>query len=113
MTDESKFPSSVRIRVMGQSVGVFELPDDSADHRGVLSWHSQLRDRKLREAGSYGYLVEAVIPPAALRQAQQEKQVIIRLEVDKALPHGVAIYGEQFGRYPLDPSLVFVLEGGQ
>jgi predicted transcriptional regulator len=32
----------------------------------------------------------------------------IRFEVDKALPGGLAIYGEDFGRYPLDPTLVFV-----
>ena len=54
MTDDRKFPSSVRVRVMGDVAGVFELPDDSADHRGILSWHAQLRDRHLREAGSYG-----------------------------------------------------------
>ncbi len=95
---------------MGQSAGMFELPDDSADHRGILSWHSQSRDRKLREAGSYGYLVDAVVPAEALRRAEAEKQLVIRLEVDDALPHGVAVYGEQFGRYPLDPSLVFVLK---
>ena len=41
---------------------VRDLPDDPADHRGILSWHAQLRDRKLREAGSYGYLVSANLP---------------------------------------------------
>lgn len=109
MTDETRFPSSVRIRVMGQVAGQFDLPDDPADHRGVLSWHSQLRDRRLREAGSYGYLVDAVVPRQALKEAFAKQQIVIRLEVDESLPHGVAIYGERFGRYPLDPSLVFLL----
>jgi glycosyl hydrolase family 2 len=109
MTDDEKFPSAVRIRVMGQSAGVFDLPDDSADHRGILSWYSQKRDRYLREAGSYGVLVEATIPTAALRKAYQQKRLLVRLEVDDALPHGVAIYGERFGRYPIDPTLVFLL----
>ncbi len=110
MTDEIRYASAVRVRVMGQAAGTFELPDDSADHRGILSWHSQPRDRKLREAGSYGWLVDAVIPPTALALAQTQQQIVIRLEVDDALPHGLAIYGEQFGRYPLDPTVVFVLK---
>jgi hypothetical protein len=110
MTDETRFPSLVRVRICGENAGVFDLADDSADHRGILSWHSQKRDRFLREAGSYGYLVNATIPTAALGKAAKQKKIIIRLEVDKALPGGLAIYGERFGRYPLDPTLVFVLK---
>jgi hypothetical protein len=109
MTDETTFPSAVCVRVMGQSAGIFDLPDDSADHRGILSWHSQKRDRRLREAGSFGYLVDATIPAPALEQAFARKQLIIRLEVDDALPGGLAIYGARFGRYPLDPTLLFTL----
>jgi hypothetical protein len=107
MTDTQTFPSSVRVRVAGESAGQFDLPDDPADHRGILSWHSQLRDRRLREAGSYGYLIQAVIPSPALAKAASAKEIVIRLEVDPALPGGLAIYGERFGRYPLDPTLVF------
>ena len=62
MTDTVRFPTAVRVRVAGQSAGQFDLPDDPADHRGILSWHAQKRDRKLREAGSYGYLVQADDP---------------------------------------------------
>jgi hypothetical protein len=110
MTDDTRFPSSVRVRVMGHAAGVFELADDSADHRGILSWHSQLRDRRLREAGSYGLLVDAALPLQALKAAHRAGQITIRLEVDEALPGGLAIYGERFGRYPLDPTLVFVMK---
>jgi hypothetical protein len=110
MTDTLRFPSAVRVRVNGADCGAFQLPDDPADHRGILSWHSQLRDKKLREAGSYGYLVEAKLPKAALKAAAQSKQIVIRLEVDASLPGGLAIYGERFGRYPLDPTLVFDLK---
>jgi hypothetical protein len=110
MTDDEQFPSSVCVRVMGQSAGIFDLPDDSADHRGILSWHSQKRDRHLREAGSFGYLVEATIPTDALQEAFAKKQLVIRLEVDDSLPGGLAIYGKQFGRFPLDPTLIFVLK---
>lgn len=110
MTDETRYPSAVRVCVAGRTVGAFDLQDDPADHRGILSWHSQKRDRKLREAGSYGYLVNAHIPKSVLQEAAAQKEIVLRLEVDEALPGGLAIYGERFGRYPLDPTLVFVLK---
>jgi hypothetical protein len=110
MTDETRFPSAVRVRVAGESVGVFDLEDDPADHRGILSWHSQKRDRRLREAGSYGYLVNAHIPESVLKQAAAKREITLRLEVDDSLPGGLAIYGERFGRYPLDPTIAFVLK---
>jgi hypothetical protein len=108
MTDETRFPSAVTVRVNGVVAGRYELPDDPADHRGILSWHAQLKDKKLREAGSYGYLVEVPIPRAALEKAAAEGAVLVRLEVDEALPGGLAIYGARFGRYPVDPTVVFV-----
>jgi hypothetical protein len=110
MTDTVCFPSSVRVRVNGQAVGVFDLPDDPADHRGILSWHSQLRDRHLREAGSYGYLCNATIPPEVLATAADSGEIIVRFEVDEALPGGLALYGERFGRYPVDPVVLLNLK---
>ncbi len=110
MTDEQTYPSAVRVRIADEVVGVFELPDDPADHRGILSWHAQKRDGTLTEAGSYGYLIEAQIPPSALRQAAAQGTIVLRLEVDEATPGGLAIYSEQFGRYPLDPTLAFALK---
>jgi hypothetical protein len=117
MTDGVPFPSAVRIRVNGAAVACEDLPDDPADHRGILSWYSQkreadprqLREGRLHEAGSYGYLVAAAIPAEALRAAAAAKEIVVRLEVDPALPGGLAVYGERFGRYPLDPTLVFHL----
>jgi predicted transcriptional regulator len=100
----------VRIRIAGDSAGVFDLADDPADHRGILSWHSQMQDGQLREAGSYGYLITAQIPAASLKKAAADKKIVVRLEVDDALSGGLAIYGRLFGRYPLDPTLVFVLK---
>ena len=62
--------------------------------------------RKLREAGSHGYLVEVTIPARAVRAACAAKEFVVRLEVDASLPGGLALYGERFGRYPLDPTIV-------
>jgi hypothetical protein len=128
MTDQTPFPSAVRIFVGDSVAGLFDLADDPADHRGILSWHSQERDYskldkadeelsfrnfkggQLQEAGSYGYLIQARISQDALRQAQAKGVIRIRLEVDDSLPGGLAIYGARFGRYPLDPTLTFVLK---
>ncbi|MEO6994626.1 MAG: glycoside hydrolase family 2, partial [Lacunisphaera sp.] len=109
MTDTTLFPSEVRVRVNGVVAGIYNLPDDPADHRGILSWHAQPHDKKLREAGSYGYLIQAMLPTESVDAAAREKEIVVRLEVDAALPGGLAIYGERFGRYPLDPTIVFEL----
>ena len=109
MTGTVTFPSEVRIRVNGIVAGTYNLPDDPADHRGILSWHAQPHDKKLREAGSYGYLIQATLPTTALESAARAREIVLRLEVDAALPGGLAIYGERFGRYPVDPTLVFQL----
>jgi hypothetical protein len=109
MTDTQKYPSMVRIRVDGESVGTFVLEDDPADHRGILSWFSQPQNKKLNEAGSYGYLIRASVPLRLIQNATN-KSLKIRFEVDESIAGGVAIYGERFGRYPVDPSLIFVMK---
>jgi hypothetical protein len=108
MTDGRRFPSAVTVRVNDVVAGRELLEDDPADHRGILSWHFQKRDRRLREAGSYGTLLRMAVPREALDRAAGRGELVIRLEVDTALPGGLAIYGRRFGRYPLDPTLVFV-----
>jgi hypothetical protein len=110
MTDETLFPSAVQVEANGYHAGHYELPDDPADHRGILSWHYQLQDRRLREAGSYGYRLSVPLPPEAIREAARSGRLVLRLEVSEALPHGLAIYGAEFGRYPMDPTVVLVLK---
>jgi hypothetical protein len=111
MTDTKPSPSAVRVLVNGISAGAFDLPDDPADHRGVVSWLAQKRSEKptLSEAGSYGYLVTATVPAASLEAAARTRELVIRLQVDEALPGGLAVYGEGSGRYAVDPSLVLTL----
>lgn len=104
MTDEVLFPSAITVRVNGRKVSTQTLPDDPADHRGVLSWHHQLQDGYLREAGSYGYLVKVPLSRSILRKAAREGKLTLRLETEGE--GGLAIYGKAFGRYPFDPCLV-------
>ncbi len=108
MTDEVKSLSLVRVIINGNMIKEFFLPDDPADHRGVLSWHAQLKDGKLREAGSYGYLLESAIPDEMVKEILKSKKIKITLEVPASYPGGLAVYGKDFGRYPLDPTLIFL-----
>ena len=96
-TSVEKFPANLKVSVNGQLVKEQVLPDDPADHRGILSWLSQPHDNHLREAGSYGYLVEVPVPAEAVKDGK----VTVRLESD----HGLAVYGPRFGRLPLGPHI--------
>ena len=49
------------------------------------------------------------VPASLLAHAAAAGEVVIQLEVDEAVPGGLAVYGEDFGRYPLDPTLVLTL----
>jgi len=109
MTSAVRFPSAVTVRVNGALAGRWELPDDPADSRGILSWIAQPHDGHLYEAGSYGQLLRVPVPAEALARAAREGAVVVRLEVDAALPGGLAIYGARFGRYPIDPTVLYVL----
>ncbi len=108
MTDENLFPSKIKITVNGEPALTTTLQDDPADHRGVLSWHHQLKDRKLREAGSYGYLTKVPISKKQWQSALQKGELVIRLQTEGQ--GGIAVYGKSFGRYPLDPSVVMKLK---
>ncbi len=104
MTDETLFPSEISILIGGEEIYTTVLADDPADHRGVLSWHHQLKDKKLREAGSYGYLVKVPIKKGVLKAAMEEGLLKVKIQTEGE--GGIAVYGKEFGRYALDPSLV-------
>lgn len=104
MTDEKTFPSEVSITINDKKGPTINLEDDPADHRGVLSWHYQPHDNKIREAGSYGYLIEVGLDQEDLVTLRTDKKLTVRLEVEGE--GGLAIYGKSFGQLPIDPSLV-------
>jgi len=104
MTDTELWPSELKVNVCGTDCGTFSLEDDPADARGLLSWHSQLNDKYMREAGSYGYLVCVDIPAGTLKAGLP---IPVRISVPESSNGGLAIYGEDFGRYPFDPTLIF------
>lgn len=99
MTDEKCISTRADITVDGESLGELYLPDDPADSRGILSWHYQSNDRKLVEAGSYGYLQRVQIPSRQLARVIDKGGFTLRLS---AAEGGLAIYGRNAGRYPVD-----------
>lgn len=104
MTDESKFASEVSISIDGKMSRNVSLEDDPADHRGILSWHSQKEDKLLHEAGSYGYFVKVPLSGSQLKALRKNKQLTIKLTVKNG--GGLAVYGKDFGRYPFNPSII-------
>ena len=104
MTDKVLWPSKLEVSVDGKVIGKYDLSDDPADHRGILSWGSQTKERWMREAGSYGELVKMKVPVNLL--AGKDKVVIRFTTPADDLDGGLALYGKDFGRYPLDPTIV-------
>lgn len=104
MTDEISHPSEISISIDGTPVYQSTLADDPADHRGVLSWHAQPMDKKLREAGSYGYLISVPLSKSRLRKAVKNGKIEVKIATTG--DQGLAIYGKDFGRYPVNPCIV-------
>ncbi|HYX81207.1 MAG TPA: hypothetical protein VE714_02365, partial [Gemmatimonadales bacterium] len=97
------------IRINGVVAGRRRLTDDPADSRGIISWQAQPHDGHLYEAGSYGELIRIPVPVQVLPDAARQGEMLVRLEVSDSLPGGLAIYGAHFGRYPIDPTVIFEL----
>ena len=108
MTDENLFPSKINISLNDVNVKSVTLTDDPADHRGILSWHNQIKSKNptLSEAGSYGYLIK--IPIDNQKLIDSKKNGELKIKIDTNDDGGIAIYGKSFGRFPFDPSLVLI-----
>ncbi len=107
-TDGKKFPTTVEIGINGVTIATWDLPDDPADARGVLSHWRGI------ERGSYGYLMRADVnfntPEGViiLNRWREAGQLVIRFTIPWNTIHrgGFALYGEQMGCYPFDPTVI-------
>ena len=108
MTDTRPWPSKLEVSVNGVVVCRCDLADDPADHRGILSWGAQPFVPEIREGGSYGELIRMPLPLGSLPvdDIVKERKAVIRFTVPEDCDGGLAIYGKDFGRYPLDPTVV-------
>lgn len=102
MTDTYKNPSNISIYLNGKKSVSHTLADDPADHRGVLSWHHQPKERKLHEAGTYGELIKIVLNAEDLKSIKNLGYLTVKIEANQ----GLAVYSDKFGRFPVNPSLV-------
>ena len=104
-TMERKFPSQVDVHLAGVKVATWELEDDPADARGVLSHHYGY------EPGSYGYLRRVSLTGgelAVLALDRDTRQIVLRLDAASAdSPRGFALYGERAGSTPVEPTILF------
>ncbi len=118
-TDEKLHGSLVKITANDQIITETELPDDPADHRGILSWMNQKpgwewgssdksKQWLLDEAGSYGYLVTAELDETSKKSALETGKVTIRLYVDELTENrgGLSVYGKNSGMYPMDLTIL-------
>ncbi|MFA0761416.1 MAG: hypothetical protein HZLCBSQH_001524 [Candidatus Fervidibacterota bacterium] len=107
-TDGKKFPTTVEVAINGVKVATWNLPDDPADARGVLSHWRGI------ERGSYGYLMRTEINlnspegVAIVNRWRETGQLAIRFTVPWNAVHrgGMAIYGETMGCYPVEPTVL-------
>lgn len=111
-TDEPAWPTDIVFSLNGREFGQVTINNDFADARGVLSHVAHYHH------GSNGPLLDVPIAGGAfdaLKKALADnREVTLRFEVpkDAAHPGGLAIYGEDMGAYPVNPSLVFTLTPG-
>ena len=108
MTDEELWPSSVSVTIEGYGVGGAQLADCPADHRGILSWGAQPNVPRIREAGSYGQLVSVNLPVQDAK-GMNLTSLTIRFSVPSG-NGGLSLFGKDFGRYPLDPTIVLKMK---
>ncbi|HEV3166610.1 MAG TPA: glycoside hydrolase family 2 TIM barrel-domain containing protein [Isosphaeraceae bacterium] len=103
-TDERKWPSTVELSLNGQRAARFELSDDPADARGVLSHVNRF------EHGSYGEIVRIAgeLPSAAMADLAAGIPFILRFTVPAEAEHkgGLCLFGSETGAYPFDPTLI-------
>ncbi|UJF35777.1 hypothetical protein [Paenibacillus hexagrammi] len=99
MTDDERHESRVNVLIDGECIGSFVLPDDPADCRGVLSRHYQPAVDLLDEAGSYGYLCKVRVPSRLAARLDRNRRFTLELKADEG---GIALYGRNAGRYPID-----------
>ena len=108
-TDERLNPSTLDILVNGQKVQRFNLPDDPADARGVLSHLRRI------EHGGYGYQFgtnQTRFAASTLDDLKAGKPLVLTflVFVDAAEKNGLTLYGAEAGAYPFDPTLMIQTE---
>lgn len=102
-TDETRFMSSLTVKLDGTVIARKCLENDWADARGVLSWYNLPETTApLDEAGSYGQLIALDLPARLIPGFYRKGGFTLTLEAD----NGLALYGRNSGRYATGMALI-------
>ena len=91
------YPGKLEVCIDGEVIASRLLSDCPADSRGALSHHYQAVDNLLDEAGTYGDLIEVVIPSRVLMGLQEKDS--FKLTIRAAEDAGLSLFGRKSGRY--------------
>ena len=100
MTDDEKHASKIEVYAGHIKLCDLILEDDPADSSGSLSWHYQISDKHLDEAGSYGYLCRVKIDKDTLAFLPESFDINIKVT------DSLSIFGRRSGRYPIGVEIV-------
>ena len=107
-TDATKWASTLEISTQDGPKARFELTDDAADARGVLSHAARI------EHGSYGEMIRCELPitEALRKDLVAGRPLVLTLAVpnDATRAGGLAIFGATTGAYPFDPTLTMTTD---
>lgn len=106
----SELPSDVTVIVNGIEVDTVNLLDNPRDIRGTLTLPKGLNGGS--SAGNYGYLINLNATKEQVKSIQDtlvsNNQLIVTYKVKEnaANPNGVRIYGDNEGRYAVNPTII-------
>jgi hypothetical protein len=107
-TDAMKWPSTLTVSINGTPAVGTELADDPADARGVLSHVNRV------EHGSHGELIRLDVPlrEEVLADLAAGKPLVVSLGTPDDAPEigGLALFGENTGAFPFDPTVTITTE---
>ncbi len=103
-TDVATTPSDVAVLFNQVPIATVHFPDDPADARGVLSHKAKF------QIGSYGYLKHLTVQGEKLKAIlKKTKNRVLRIRFDvskKKNANGFSLYGDEMGRYPVNPTII-------
>ncbi|ROR27510.1 glycosyl hydrolase family 2 [Mobilisporobacter senegalensis] len=106
----SELPSDVTVSINGIEVETVGLKDNPRDIRGTLTLPKGLNGGS--SAGNYGYLINLNAAKDQVKAIQNtlvsNNQLVVTYEVKEnaANPNGVRIYGDNEGRYAVNPTII-------
>ena len=111
-TDGLEWPTDLAVSINGAPIAALTLENDFADARGILSHAAAYHH------GSCGQLIDAPLTGEALNALltalSNKRTITVRFEVPESAKNkgGLALYGNDMGAWPANPTLVFDLKPG-